>query len=115
MVAMGIVPRPKDSLGIEATGVVKRVGSAVKHIQVDDRVIVIGSGLFATQKILPGHSVFRMPDHLSFEQGVSMPVVYATALYALVKLGQLEKGQVRQSHHLGATEFEVKLILASLF
>ena len=94
--AMGIVPRPKDSLGVEATGVITRVGSSVKHVKADDRVLVIGSGLFATRKILSGHSVFKMPDHLTFEQGVSMPVVYATVLYAVVKLGQLEKGQVRQ-------------------
>lgn len=97
MVAMGIVPKPKDHLGFEATGVVKRVGSAVEHVKTGDRVFAVYSGLFATRKILRSQFVVKMPETLTFEQAVTMPIVYATVIYAVITLGQLQKGQVR--HH----------------
>ncbi|RDA94924.1 hypothetical protein CP533_0174 [Ophiocordyceps camponoti-saundersi (nom. inval.)] len=93
MVAMGLVPKPKDSLGAEAVGVVSRVGSAVKHVAVGDRVWVVHQGLFTTRKVVPGVFVYQMPDGLAFEEAVTMPVVYATVIYTLMTLGHLQQGQ----------------------
>lgn len=94
MAAMGLVPMPKDALGFEATGIVKQVGSAIGHVQAGDRVFAISTGLFATRKVLPGRAVFKMPETLTFEEAATMPIVYATVIYALITLGQLRKGQV---------------------
>jgi NADPH:quinone reductase-like Zn-dependent oxidoreductase len=93
MVAMGIVPRPKDSLGCEAAGVVTRVGSSISHVTEGDRVFVVQNGLFATRKTVPGQCVAKIPEALSFEEAVTMPIVYLTAIYAIVTLGQMQKGQ----------------------
>lgn len=93
MVAIGIVPKPKDSLGYEASGVVTRAGSSISHVTEGDRVFVAHNGLFATRKAVPGQCVAKIPEALSFEEAVTMPIVYLTAIYAIVTLGQMQKGQ----------------------
>ncbi|RDA85038.1 hypothetical protein CP532_4577 [Ophiocordyceps camponoti-leonardi (nom. inval.)] len=93
MVAMGLVPKPKDSLGAEAVGVVRRVGSAVEHVSVGDRVWVVHLGLFTTRKVVPGVLVYRMPEGLTFEEAATMPIVYATVIYTVITLGHLRRGQ----------------------
>lgn len=95
MVAIGIVPKSKDQLGCEAAGVVTRVGPAVTHVKEGDRVFAVYNGLFATHKAIPGRCVAKMPETLSFEEAVTMPIVYLTVIYAVITLGQLRKGQVR--------------------
>ena len=91
--AMGIVPKPKDSLGCEAAGVVTRIGSSISHVAEGDRIFVVYNGLFATRKAVPRQCVAKIPETLSFEEAVTMPIVYLTAIYAIVTLGQMQKGQ----------------------
>ncbi|KAF7553842.1 hypothetical protein G7Z17_g3332 [Cylindrodendrum hubeiense] len=93
MVIMGIVHDEKDSLGAEATGVVTRVGSDVHHLKVGDRVFTFFDGLFATRKVISARYVVPIADKFSFEEAATMPLVYATAIHAIIDLGQLEKGQ----------------------
>jgi NADPH:quinone reductase-like Zn-dependent oxidoreductase len=95
MVAMGLVPMPKNSLGFEATGTAKRVGSNIDHVRLGDRVLVIHTGLFATTRVVPGLCVAKIPENLSSEEAVTIPVVYATVIHCLISIGQLKKGQVR--------------------
>ena len=94
MVAMGLVPMGKDSLGFEATGVITRVGSAVERFKPGDKVFGVGVGLFATRKTVPSQSLAKLPEGFTFEEVVTMPVVYATVIYCLFRMGQLEEGQV---------------------
>ncbi|PHH92051.1 hypothetical protein CDD83_9169 [Cordyceps sp. RAO-2017] len=93
MVAMGLLPMPKDKLGFEAGAVVCRVGSAVDHVAVGDRVCVLNTGLFATRKVVAGHCVFRIPDNLTLADAATVPVVYGTAIAVLIYQGQLQRGQ----------------------
>lgn len=37
----------------------------------------------------------KLPDEINFEDGVSMPVVYATAIHCLIDKAHLERGQVK--------------------
>jgi NADPH:quinone reductase-like Zn-dependent oxidoreductase len=37
----------------------------------------------------------KSSDALSLEEAVTMPTAYATAMYSLIELGSLKKGQVR--------------------
>lgn len=94
MVAMGIVVDTKDSLGLEASGVVTRTGKEVNNIKVGDRVAMLASGLLSTHKVVCARQVMPIPQHLSFEEAATIPVVYATATYAIMHLGQLTKDQV---------------------
>ncbi|KAK5997537.1 Highly reducing polyketide synthase gloL [Cladobotryum mycophilum] len=87
MMAMGILPGKKghDSpLGLEAAGVVTRVGSNVNHLTIGDRVMTMYAGLFATRRVIPGNVAFRIPDDLSFEGAATMCVVYGTVIYAII-------------------------------
>lgn len=91
---MGLVTSPDGLLGYEASGIVTRVGSLVSHVKVGDRVVCIGSGCFAARVRKPGALVSTIPDGWSFEEAATMPVSFVTAIYSLVNLGQVTKGQV---------------------
>jgi NADPH:quinone reductase-like Zn-dependent oxidoreductase len=92
---MGIVDSPKGGLGLEASGVLTRVGSAIDHVKPGDRVMAMLEGAFATRRVVPGQLVVRIPDALSYEDAATMPAVYATVIHCVINLGQLVRGQVR--------------------
>lgn len=91
---MGIVEVPKAGLGLEAAGIIRRIGSQVKDLSVGDRVMVLGTGCFSTSFITASSLCAKMPNELSFEDGATMPCVYGTVIYSLVDVARLEKGQV---------------------
>lgn len=92
---MGIVGAPIDEgFGLEAAGVVSKIGPQVKDLRVGDRVIFMGHGTFASHCINLERLCAKMPDDLSFEDGATMPCVYSTAIYSLFNIGGLRKGQV---------------------
>ncbi|OOF92089.1 hypothetical protein ASPCADRAFT_509568 [Aspergillus carbonarius ITEM 5010] len=80
-------------LGIEGSGVVRRVGSAVTDLHEEDPVIVIQQGTFKTRLVTRDLNCMRIPDEISLEQASAMPCVYATAIYSLLTIGSLSKGQ----------------------
>ena len=94
MIAMGFIEGESDGLGFEASGVVTRVGCNVAHVTIGDNVAVIGSGLFATKRIVPGKSVVRIPGNLTLEEAATMPIAFTTAIYSLITVGQIKRGQV---------------------
>lgn len=71
--------------GFDGAGVVKEVGSDVKHYHSGDKVYVTGSlsGTYAQQTLCLSHHIFPLPDEISFEQGAAIGVPYATAYRAL--------------------------------
>jgi acyl transferase domain-containing protein/NADPH:quinone reductase-like Zn-dependent oxidoreductase len=93
--AMAITPLPKNGLGLEAAGRVRRVGPGVRDLQPGDRTMCLssGQGTFASEVVTKRQLCVRIPDNLTFEEAATMPCVYATALYALVDIGRLEEGQ----------------------
>ncbi|RAL00155.1 polyketide synthase [Aspergillus ibericus CBS 121593] len=80
-------------LGIEGSGVVRRVGSAVGDLHEGEAVIIIQQGTFKTRLVTRDLNCMRIPDGISLEQASAMPCVYATAIYSLLTLGNLKKGQ----------------------
>lgn len=95
---MGFVHIPKYGIGLEASGVVRKIGPAVKNLKVGDRVMNTGRGHFGSTSV--GEEIVweKIPDSLGFEQAATMPCVYATAIYSLIDIGQLRKGQVSLLH-----------------
>ena len=72
-------------LGMEASGRIIEVGSAVVSFGVDDHVIVSGkTGSFAEEIIVYEDSIRIKPGSLSWEQAASFTVAYLTAYVALV-------------------------------
>ncbi|KAL7928104.1 hypothetical protein V8C35DRAFT_333716 [Trichoderma chlorosporum] len=90
---MKAVDNPTDGIGHEASGTVIRIGSLVKHVTIGDRVIAFGRGCFTTRIVAHGQHVAPIPRDLSLEDAATMPMVYVTAIHALVNIGQLTAGQ----------------------
>ncbi|PMD30149.1 hypothetical protein L207DRAFT_592910 [Hyaloscypha variabilis F] len=90
---MGVVELSKPTLGHEASGVVRAVGPNVKNLNVGDRVMLAGRSTFSTSIITSEVLCAKIPDEMTFVEAASMPVVYATAMQALMMVGRLEKGQ----------------------
>lgn len=72
----------------------RRTGADVKSVRVGDRVIATCRQGFATVDIVVEATCERLPDELSFRDAVSMPVAFTTAIYSLIDIGKLSKGQV---------------------
>lgn len=102
MGALAVVPYPEAGLGIEASGVVCRVGPEVKDLRVGDRVMLLGDGSFATYIVTPERLCAKIPANLTFEDAATMPAVFATAVCSLFHIGGLQKEQV--SHLTQLTE-----------
>ncbi|KAI5927661.1 KR domain-containing protein [Camillea tinctor] len=78
---------------VEASGIVRRIGHDVTRFQVGDRVVAIRSGACSTKIVTTEVLCEKIPDDISFADGASMPIVFATAIYALINIGRLQKGQ----------------------
>ncbi len=82
------------NLGLECAGVVTSVGMDVTDYSVGDHVIALlprkGIGKYS---LCNAKQVYRKPNNITFEEAVTIPVVYFTAYYALNKLAQLEEGE----------------------
>jgi NADPH:quinone reductase-like Zn-dependent oxidoreductase len=99
MVAMGQLAGPY--IGIECSGIVSSIGSNVKDIKVGQRVMAMPEGAFSTYARCPATSAVQIPGDMSFEVAATIPVVFCTAYYALLDLGQLQPGE-RVLIHAGA-------------
>ena len=100
MVTLGLLPASAyersalgREVGMEGSGVVRRVGVAVAGHEVGDEVIFIEGGCVANRVVVDQHRVFPKPARLGMEEAASPLSVYVTAYYALVHLARLRRGQ----------------------
>lgn len=92
MAAMGMIALP--ALGSEASGIVIRAGSGVTNVQAGDRVAILCPlGTHKTLVNVKSSLATKLPDSLTFEEAVSVPVAYITAYHALVNVARLSAGQ----------------------
>ncbi|MBF6195896.1 type I polyketide synthase [Nocardia sp. CDC186] len=91
-VASGIHPDGAESLGLECTGRVVAVGSGVERFEVGDRVVALAGDSFSRHVTVDQGLVTRLPDHLSFTDGATVPYAFTAAWYALFDLGGLRAG-----------------------
>ncbi|KAK7736708.1 Type I Iterative PKS [Cytospora paraplurivora] len=94
LVAIGLVAEPEKiarGMGYDCSGVVTAVGPNVTKHRVGDRVVVCESGTFATSLNVSQLLCVGMPDDMSFEEGATMPLVFATASYCLLDAASLTK------------------------
>ncbi len=88
-----------DCFGLEASGLVRRVGPGVKDYCVGDRIMLLGTSSLATVVTVSESQCVKIPGSLSFDDAVTMPLAYSTAIYSLFNLGGLEKGQGKLYQH----------------
>ncbi|KAI4781335.1 polyketide synthase [Aureobasidium sp. EXF-3400] len=91
MVAMGQVADSK--LGLDAAGIVSRVGSSVTKFKTGDRVAMYGHGAHRTRHRSRAEYCASIPENLTFEQAATIPTVHCTAWNALIRLAKVQKGQ----------------------
>lgn len=96
MSIMALLPTP--TLGIEAAGTVRRVGSAVTHLQVAERVALVGKDAHASVMHGKASHAFKIPAAMTFEQAAALPIVSYTAWYGLVHIAKARKGQTVLIH-----------------
>jgi NADPH2:quinone reductase len=83
--------------GQEVCGIVDAVGEGV-DVPVGSRVMGVtsfydGRGGFAERTIVPVHSAFRVPETMAAQQAAAFRIGYSTAWRALVRRGELAKGE----------------------
>ena len=100
MVTLGLLPALSyersalgRTVGMEASGIVRRVGHAVRACRVGDAVAFTQGGCITNRAVVNEHLVFAKPASLSMEEAASVLSVYVTAYYSLIHLARLRKGQ----------------------
>ncbi|MGA5566893.1 polyketide synthase dehydratase domain-containing protein, partial [Streptomyces platensis] len=91
--ALGMYPGEAGALGSEGAGVVLEVGPGVSDLQPGDRVMGMFFGAFGPLAVADRRLLARIPEGWSFAQAASVPVVFLTAYYALVELGDVQAGE----------------------
>lgn len=100
--------KPPYTPGMEYTGEVLAVGAGVNSAQcaVGDRVLAdmmkVGPrshgdyqsvGGLANYVVIPADSLFKLPAHLSFDEGAALLQAYETAYHCLIVRGQVQRGE----------------------
>ncbi|KAI2780394.1 hypothetical protein F4815DRAFT_493302 [Daldinia loculata] len=80
-------------LGYELSGIISKVGSAVKDLTPGDRIMALCNGCLGTRNVAPSDIVMKIPDDITFEDAASIPVCFGTVIYSFIDVGRLEKGQ----------------------
>ncbi|POR53320.1 type I polyketide synthase [Bosea psychrotolerans] len=83
----------RAALGFECSGRVLRVGPGVTQHRPGDAVMGFAAGAFASHIVCPDWHFFPVPDTLDLEAAATIPVVFATAWYALVERGHIRPGE----------------------
>ncbi|PNH37867.1 hypothetical protein VD0004_g8940 [Verticillium dahliae] len=99
-----VVDAEKQAPGVEASGIITRIGSAVTSFCVGDAIaaLTFNSSAFATRARASASMVFTFPETLSFKDAASLPLAYCTAHYALIDQARLEAGQRVLVHAAGS-------------
>ncbi|KAH5055929.1 hypothetical protein HBI88_091050 [Parastagonospora nodorum] len=81
------------SLSHEGSGIVRRVGANVTNVRVGDKVCWMAKGLFQNIETFKAKFLHKIADTDSHEEVATMPLAYSTAVYGLLHLGRLKKGE----------------------
>ncbi|KAL3458861.1 hypothetical protein BJX64DRAFT_301686 [Aspergillus heterothallicus] len=91
MTAMGQIP--DETVGLEASGVVRQVGAKVTKFQAGDRVCCLAHAAHKPLIKVPVVQCKQIPEGMTFEDAATLPMVHYTAYHALVNLARVRKGQ----------------------
>jgi NADPH2:quinone reductase len=97
----GLYPQPLPAgVGMEAAGIVEKVGAGVTHVKPGDRVAYAGrpTGAYSEARIMPADILVILPDALSFEQGAAMMLQGLTVHYLLNDTYKVKKGDTVLLH-----------------
>jgi len=84
----GLYPLPLPSgIGVEASGVIKKIGSKVKNLSPGDNVAYAGLpiGSYADVRVYPADKLVKLPEGITFETAASIMTKGLTVFYLLYK------------------------------
>ncbi|WP_165498158.1 type I polyketide synthase [Siculibacillus lacustris] len=81
------------SMGFECCGTVVRLGPEATRFRVGDRVMGFARDAFASHLTASDWQFFKVPEGVGSEAAATVPVVFATAWYALVDRARLKAGE----------------------
>ncbi|MGC2855132.1 SDR family NAD(P)-dependent oxidoreductase [Novispirillum sp. DQ9] len=100
MFALGVLPDEAvengfagATTGMEAGGVVTRVGPGVSDLAVGDEVLCFAPACFSSHITTAVTAVARKPSIMGFAEAATVPTVFFTVYYALHHLARLEAGE----------------------
>jgi len=82
-----------ESIGLDVTGVISQIGASVSNFRIGQRVACITRGAFRSLVHSHVSLVQSIPDDLSMEMAASIPSNFATARFATLEVGRLQKGE----------------------
>ncbi len=88
----GSLPKLPSPIGMEASGVVAAIGSAVKDVQVGDHVVILGNYNWAERRKLPVAAVHKVSHELDLVQASMLKVNPTTAHLLLTEFVELTEG-----------------------
>ena len=88
------------ALGVEASGVVTKVGDGVAHLKVGDRVAYASGkpGAYADVRNLEAAQVCKLPDDISFKIGAAVMLKGLTVQYLFHRTTHLNRGDTVLFH-----------------
>ena len=84
----GLYPLPLPSgIGVEASGIIKKIGSKVKDLSAGDSVAYGGLpiGAYAEERIYPADKLVKLPEEISLEVAATIMTKGLTTYYLLYK------------------------------
>ncbi|KAJ5187895.1 hypothetical protein N7449_010889 [Penicillium cf. viridicatum] len=103
-----------DTLGLECSGIVSKVGAGVRGITVGDRVACLGAGTARSFYRDLASAFQRIDDEMSFQVASALPLAYTIAYYVVNYLSLVESNDAVLIHdagsHFGQALLEVYLL-----
>jgi acyl transferase domain-containing protein/NAD(P)-dependent dehydrogenase (short-subunit alcohol dehydrogenase family) len=100
MLALGALPDDVleggyagPTLGMEAAGVVERVGAGVSDFAPGDPVLCFAPACFASHVVSKSYTVAKLPRGVNYAAAATIPAAFFTVYYALRQLARLERGE----------------------
>lgn len=86
-------------IGLEAAGIIERVGTGVNNFTAGDRVAYYASaGAYAEKRIINTNEIFKLPDDISFDQAAAIMIKGLTAHMLIKQSHAVKPGEVVLIH-----------------
>lgn len=80
--------------GSDFAGVIKSVGSGVKHLAIGDAIFgFVTFGALAEEVVVPANACFQKPGKMDFSIAASFMIAYGTSYHALKDRAKLQEGE----------------------
>ncbi len=86
-------PGGQGPLGIECSGRITRLGAGVSGLAVGDAVVAVGHHCLQRHAAVPVDLVAPRPVALGSASAAGLPIAFLTAVYGLLHLARLERGE----------------------